>query len=592
MTLPLWITLGVLFAAIALIASGRVRPELASLGACCVLLLSGVLAPGEVFPVFGNEAIITVGAMFVLSAALERTGVIDAASRLLQTLPIRSERGLLWLLLPPVLAVSAFANNTPVVVVFLPIVMTLAQRNRLAPSKLLIPLSFASILGGSCTLIGTSTNLVASAVGRGLGVAPIGMFEMTPAGLVLAGAGLCFLFVFAPRLLPRRETVTSLLDETSERQFIAEAFVPAASALIGRTALDALSGVLAKGRIHEIVRHGEVLTEDPDTQPLEAGDRLRVSVDAASVTAIRDRRGLRLHSAEAADLALGDTEETRVVECAVAPQSNLVGRTLGDADLPRRYGVLVLALHRSGVNLRAHLQSVVLRAGDVLLVEAGESELVRLRQHGELLVLAGGQRSVRWRRRWVAAALVAGVVGAAALQVMPVAVAALVGAVLAIATGCVDPEEAYHAVDWSTLFLIAGMLVVGVALERTRAIEFAARFIVGEVAPLGPWAVLSLLILTASVLTNFISNNAVAALLVPLAVETAHHLQVAPRAFVIGIAFGASACFATPIGYQTNTLVFNVGGYRFGDFLRLGLPMNLVLWVLASVLVPVFWPLH
>jgi len=588
----MWTVIGVLVATFSLIASGKVRPELVSLGACSVLLLTGVLTTADVFPVFGDEAIVTIGAMFVLSAALERTGVIDAASRLLQAVQVRSERALLGLLLPPVLMVSAFANNTPVVVVFLPIVMTLAQQHHFAPSKLLIPLSFASILGGSCTLIGTSTNMVASAAGRRLGLAPIGMFELTPVGLVLAAAGLLCLLAFAVRLLPSRETVTSLLDGTSERQFLTEAFVPAGSALIGRTAHEALSGILQKGRLHDLIRSGEALTENPGSLPLEAGDRLRISVDAGSVTAIKDWPSLQLHSPEANNLALGSAEETRVIECMVGPRSGLIGRALAEADLPQRYGVLVLALHRFNANLRDHLGSVVLRAGDMLLIEAGERESALLTRSGDLLVLAGGQRRLRQSRRWIAAVLVAGVVTVSALHLMPVAVAALIGAVLAIALGCVGPEEAYQAVDWPTLFLIAGMLVIGVALQRTHTVEFGARWAVGHVAPFGPWAVLSLVILTASVLTNFLSNNAVAALLVPLAIETALLLHVEPRAFMIGVAYGASACFATPIGYQTNTLVFNAGSYRFGDFLRLGLPMNLIQWLLASILVPLFWPLH
>lgn len=587
----MWIVIAVLAATFAAIVSEKLRAELAALTGCCVLLALRVLSAHDLFPVFGNEAIITVGAMFVLSAALERTGVIGSVSRVLQALPVRSERMVLLLLLPPVVALSAFVNNTPVVVVFLPIIVTLAKQHNLSASKLLMPLSFASILGGSTTLIGTSTNLVASSAGQRLGLAPIGMFEMAPVGMLLAAVGLIVLLVFAPRVLPRRETVTSLLDGPSERQFLTEAFVPAGSSLVGRTARAALSGVLRRGRVLELVRHGEVLEGEPGDTPLEVGDRLRVSIDAESVAALKERRGLEMSTVAATDLALGETESNRRIECVVAPLSELVGHSLAQADLRERFGVIVLALHRRGHNLRDRIGDIPLQAGDVLLLEASDATIAKLRQGDDLLVLAGGQPTPRRHKRWIAAAAIAAVVVVSALQILPVAVASLIAVVVVITARCIDAEEAYRAIDWPTLFLIAGMLALGVALEKTQTAEVIARGFVTQVAPFGPWVTLSLIILAASVLTNFLSNNAVAALLVPLAVETATLLHADPRPFLIGVALGASACFATPIGYQTNTLVFGAGGYRFGDFLRLGLPINILHWALASIFVPLFWPL-
>jgi len=587
----MWIVIGVLVATFVAIVTEKLRAELAALTGCCVLLALRVLSANDLFPVFGNEAIITVGAMFVLSAALERTGVIASASRLLQTLPVRSERFVLLLLLPPVVALSAFVNNTPVVVVFLPIIVTLAKQHNLSASKLLMPLSFASILGGSTTLIGTSTNLVASSAGQRLGLAPIGMFEMAPVGLLLAAVGLIVLFIFGPRVLPRRETVTSMLDGPSERQFLTEAFIPAGSALIGRTARSALSRVLHRGRVLELVRHGEVCEGDPGNIPLEVGDRIRVSVDADSVAALKERRGLEMAMVAATDLAVGETELNRRIECIVPPLSELIGHTLAQADLRERFGVIVLALHRRGQNVREQIGNIALQAGDVLLLEASDATVARLRQGDDLLVLAGGQQTPRRHKRWIAAAAIAAVVAVSALQILPVAVASLIGVVVVITARCIDAEEAYRAIDWPTLFLIAGMLALGVALEKTQTAEVIARGFVTHVAPFGSWITLSLIILAASILTNFLSNNAVAALLVPLAVETALLLHADPRPFLIGVALGASACFATPIGYQTNTLVFGAGGYRFSDFFRLGLPLNLIHWALSSIFIPLFWPL-
>lgn len=587
----MWIVVGVVVATFVAIITEKLRAELAALSGCCVLLALRVLSAHDLFPVFGNEAIITVGAMFVLSAALERTGVIASASRLLQLLPIRSERFALFLLLPPVVAVSAFVNNTPVVVVFLPIIVTLAKKHNLSAAKLLMPLSFASILGGSTTLIGTSTNLVASSTGQRLGLEPIGMFELAPVGLLLAAVGLVVLFVFAPRVLPHRETVTSALDGASERQYLTEAFVPAGSTLIGRTARTALSATLGGGRVLELVRHGEVCEGDPGNIPLEVGDRLRVSVDADSVGALKERRGLEMSTVSASDLALGETELNRRLECVVAPLSELIGHTLADANLRERFGIIVLALHRRGQNIRDQIADIELQSGDVLLLEASDATVAKLRQGNDLLVLAGGQPMARRNKRWIATAAIAAVVLASTFQILPVAVASLIAVVVVITARCIEAEEAYHAIDWPTLFLIAGMLALGVALEKTQTAEVIARGFVTHVAPFGPWITLSLFILVASALTNFLSNNAVAALLIPLAVETATLLHTDPRPFLIGVAFGASACFATPIGYQTNTLVFGAGGYRFGDFVRLGLPINILHWMLASIFVPYFWPL-
>jgi di/tricarboxylate transporter len=590
MTVPIGITCTVIVATFVAIASGKMRPELAALAACSILLLSGVLTPAEVFPLFGSEALVTVGAMFVLSAALEQTGVIDAASRVLQALPGKTERAVLLLVLPPVLAISAFVNNTPVVIVFLPILITLARKRNLAASKLLMPLSFTSILGGSLTLIGTSTNLVASSAGQRLGLQPIGMFELAPVALVLAAVGLGFLFIFAPRLLPRRETATSILEETAERRFITEAFISEGSPLIGRTARDAIAGPLRQGRLLELIRHGEAQGGQPGKLPLEAGDLLRISLPTSAVTALHDQAGVEVDPT-ASGLAMGRREEARIVECVVTPLSKLIGHTLAEANLARRFGARALALHRRGLNVGPKREETLLDTGDVLLMEVDNDALARVQKSTDLLLLAGGRRAFRLNRRALAVGIGVAVVIVGALQIVPVTVAALIGAVVVVAAGCVDPEEAYRAIDWPCLFLIAGMLALGAALEKTGAAALLAGSLVHVVMPMGPWFTLSLVILITSVLTNFLSNNAVAALLVPLAVQSAHVMGTNPRAFLVAVTLGASACFATPIGYQTNTLVFTSGGYRFSDFLRLGLPLNLLHWIIASFLIPLFWPL-
>ena len=590
MTANMWIVAIVSALTFGVMATGWIRSELAALGGCCALVMSGVLKTSELFPALGSDAVVTVGAMFVLSAALERTGVIDSISRFLQRLPLRTEFTTLGLLLPAVVGVSAFVNHTPVVVVFLPILLSIARRNQLMASKLLIPVSFASILGGSMTLIGTSTNLVASTAGVHAGLQPIGMFELAAPGMAITAAGLAYLLLTA-RLIPERQTVTGLLDETSQRSFLTEAFVPAGSALVGKTGAEALAHIHAQGRIVELVRDGEILDWSSGTVTLAAGDRLRINVSAETVTTLKHRRSLRLNAPGDADLALGNAAETRLVECVVRPRSGLIGRELGDTDLPRRAGLMVLALHRAGENLHAKLDSVVIESGDVLLIEATETALAGLRQSSDLLVLAGGQRMHRRKKRWIALGLIAAVVALSAWQIVPITVAAIAAAILAVVCGCIDAPDAYRAIDWPTLLLIAGTLALGTALEKSHTAEFAAQLVLGRVAEFGPWVALSLVVFLSSALTNFLSNNVVAALVVPLALEAAHVLHASPRPFLMAVVFGAAACYATPISCHTNTLVYAAGGYRFSDFVRFGLPLNIVHWLLATLLIPVFWPL-
>ncbi len=590
MTAAMWIVVVVTAITFGVMATGWIRSELAALGGCCALVLTGVLSTSELFPALGSDAVVTVGAMFVLSAALERTGVIDSVSRFLQRLPLRTEFTTLGLLLPAIVGVSAFVNHTPVVVVFLPIILSIARRNQLMASKLLIPVSFASILGGSMTLIGTSTNLVASTAGMHSGLRPIGMFELAAPGLAITAAGLVYLLVVA-RWIPERQTVTGLLDENTQRSFLTEAFVPAGSALVGRTGTEALAHIHAQGRIVELVRDGEIVEWNGGAVLLAAGDRLRINVSAETVSVLKHRRSLRLNAPGNADLAFGDAAETRLVECVVRPRSSLLGRELGDTDLPRRAGLMVLALHRAGENLRAKLDSVVIESGDVLLIEATETALGGLRQSGDLLVLAGSHRMPRRRKRWIALLLIAAVVSLTAWQIVPITVAAITAAILAVVCGCIEAPDAYRAIDWPTLLLIAGTLALGTALEKSHTAEFAARLLIGRVAELGPWVSLSLMVFLASALTNFLSNNVVAALLVPLAVEAAHVLHASPRPFLMAVVFGAAACYATPISCHTNTLVYAAGGYRFADFVRFGLPLNILHGVLATLLIPVFWPL-
>jgi di/tricarboxylate transporter len=591
MTWQTLVVFGLLAATFALMVWERMSLDLVAMLAFSVLLASGILTPAEAFRVFGNEAVITVACMFILSAALERTGVIESIGHRLNRFVGKRDWSLLLVVLPIVAVISAFINNTPVVVVFMPILISLAAARGLKPSRLLIPLSFASILGGTCTLIGTSTNILVSSTAKQFGQAPLSMFELGKIGLILTVAGVAYLLTFGRRLLPNRDRLAVILQTTDRKQYLTEAVVIAGSPLIGkRLAATPLSNQ-PKARVLEVIRAGSSLCLPLDEIVLEQGDRLRLATALSSVMEINSLEGVEIAPKAKLGLELVGTQKAVVVECVVGPNSGLVGRSIREMNFGRRYGVLVLAVHRKGVNLRADFADVRLRYGDTLLVEGPEPAVTELREGRDFLLLLDVPHTAKRRQKqWPALGVVSMVVTLAALDVMPIGAAALLGAVMVVLAGCLDTKEAYEAVEWKILFLIFGMLALGLALEKTRGAELVAHGLIRGLGSWGPVVVMSAIVLIASFLTSFLSNNAVAVLLTPIAIQTAAALTVSAQPFIIAVAIGASACFATPIGYQTNTLVYGAGGYYFRDFIRVGLPLNLLIWILATTLIPVFWP--
>ncbi|MBU6400819.1 MAG: anion permease [Verrucomicrobia bacterium] len=566
--------------------------DLVAMLALCALLGFGVLTPEEAFQVFGNDAVITIACLFVLSAALERTGAIEILGRRLNRIGGKSDLAVLLVMLPLVAFVSAFVNNTPVVVVFLPIMISLAARRNLRPSRLLIPLSYASIFGGCCTLIGTSTNLVVSATAVKSGQPPLGMFEFTRVGVLMALAGVAYLMLVGRHLLPQRETLASLLQGGTSKQYLTEAVVVAGSPLIGRPVAETPLPSLPNARILEVVRSSETLAGPVREIVLAQGDRLRLTTVLSSVMEIKGLKGLEIYPHANLGLEPIGLQKALVVESVIGPDSELIGQTIQQAQFGRRYGVLILALHRRGVNVRENLEAVQLRFGDTLLLEGTESAINALRDNRDFLLLADVPHTPPRRARMgVAIAAISLVVALSTLNVMPIAVLAVIAAVGVVLAGCLSAEEAYASIDWSILFLIIGMLSLGVALDRTHGADLLARVFIRGVGWLGPHAVLSATYLVTTVLTEFLSSKVVAVLLTPIAINSALMLHVSPRPFIIAVALGASASFATPIGHQVNTLVYGAGGYQFRDFIKVGAPLNLLFWLLATFLIPLFWPL-
>lgn len=569
-----------------------VPPDVVAMSAVALLIILGILDTADVLGVFSNSAPVTVGAMFVLSAALERTGVIDGMGRVVSRAATWSPLAALVTMMVGVMVMSAFINNTPVVVILTPVVISLATSLKQSASKFLIPLSFASIFGGTTTLIGTSTNILVDGVAQGQGLAPFGMFEITAAGVIMAAVGAAYLAIAGRWLLPDRDSLAALLPKSEDRKFLAEVLVPVGSTLTGRKLREAGFTQERGFRVVDVVRNDVSHRFNLDNLELKAGDRVVVRSKIGDMLALREASDVAFGSGEIHAVEPIGARETVVMEGVVGPQSRFIGRRAAELNLRRLYGAYVLAVHRQGENIRGNFNDVRLQMGDTILLEGPAESMRRMFDYRELINLVQpSEKPLRRNKAPIAIGAVLLVMGLAAFEVLPIVALALMAAIAVVALGCLEAEDAYTSIRWNILFLIFGMLALGIAMERTGAARLIVEFFAGFISAFGPLAVLSGVYLITSLLTEMMSNNATAILLTPIAAGLAHALGVDPRPFVVAVMFAASASFATPIGYQTNTFVYNAGGYRFTDFIRIGLPLNIVMWVTATLVIPIFWPL-
>ncbi|TVP79146.1 MAG: TRAP transporter large permease subunit [Puniceicoccaceae bacterium] len=581
----------------------RISADLTAMTVFGVLLFVSMLTNSELLPtlertlgVFGNSAPLTIAGMFIVSAALERTGAIELITGYLRKLVRLRYRGFLFVMILGVAAVSAFVNNTPVVIVLMPVILSLSRELGVASSKLLIPLSYASIFGGTCTLLGTSTNLLASGILVDSGHAPIGMFELASVGLPILTVGTVYLVVFGNKLLPHRETLTSILTDEERKEFITEAFIRSGSDWHGRTAKES---DLLKGRgirLLEIVRHGIAVPGDPKEQKLRFGDRLVLACRPSGVAEAHSMKGITMQSELAEGLETIATDEGALVEGVVSPHASVSGMTLGEINFRQRFRMVVVAVHRKGTNQRERLSSLRLQPGDTLLMMGSTEAIDSLANSDDIIILDRPRvpaRSLRMKMP-IAIGVSAGIVTMATLNLVPIVAAVILGVAVILLTGCLKTKEAYSSVEWSILVIIFGMLALGQAMDSTGASLIIAGKMTGFVATFAPEhlqavIMLALIYLLTSVFTEFLSNNAAVALMVPIALGIAATLGVDPRPFVVASCIAASASFATPIGYQTNTYVYGVGGYRFFDFTKVGLPLNLICFAVTVTVVPRVW---
>lgn len=580
----------VLLLAVFLFVTEKLSVDLVALLVMALLLVSGIISPAEGLSGFSNTATITVGAMFVLSAGLFKTGAVSFLGVFVNQIFKKSFLIAIVSVMILVGALSAFINNTPVIAIFLPILLGAARETHISASKILMPVSFASMFGGVCTLIGTSTNILVSSIAEKNGLRPFSMFEFAPLGLIMFVVGTAYMLLIGIRLIPERRGEGDLTESFNLSEYLTEIVLLDETASHGQKIKNASLVKDLDLTILEIRRGEEIIHQPTAETVLLAGDILRVRCNLDKIRAMQEREGVQLKpQAKWGDESI-TSEDYHLLEVVISPNSSLIGSTLQKSDFRESYGATVLAIRHRGQILREKLSDANLSAGDVLLIEIRNDRLKSFKQNQDFIVTSE-QQTVEFRRSkvFLAIMIVAGVVISASVGLAPIVVSAVVGAILLILVGCITLDEAYNAIEWKIIFLLAGVLSLGVALEKTGAAQMIASQLISSIGTLHLIALVSAFYLLTSLLTETMSNNATAALLAPIAIATAATLDVNPQPFLVAVTFAASASFMTPVGYQTNTMIYGPGQYKFVDFVKVGTPLNIIFWLLATFLIPVFW---
>ncbi len=584
----IWFTLAVVLIALGLMVREVASPDLVLMAALIALGVSGVLTPRETFSGFANPAVAVVGVLFMLSAALRETGALDmtlgrflARSRDMLSGSAR--------ITAPVAFLSAFLNNAPIVAMMTPAVIDWARRQSMSPSRFLIPLSYASILGSTLTIIGTSTNLIVAGLITDSGMPPMGFFELLPAGLPIALVGLAYLIFVVPRNLPDRLDPAETLGER-RREYIATMVVQADCTLVDQSIEEAGLRHLPGLFLVEIDRGGRVITPVSPDQTIQAEDHLVFAGVVSTIVDLQRIRGLVPLSEGDSDISTTRARH-RLVEAVVSESSPLVGFSVKESNFRSAYDAAVVAVHRNAERVPGKIGEIVLQPGDTLLMQSAPDFMRTHRNSSDFYLVSElpGSEKPRFDRAWVALGVLAAMVLSVSTQLLPISHAAFLAVGILLVTRCITPSKARQSVDWSILIVIAAGLGIAGAMQKTGAATEIAQFLVSLIPSLEPWGALLLIYVLCVVMAELLHHSAAVAIMFPIAVATAHQVGAEPRAFVMAVAIGSTCSFASPVAYQTHLIVYGAGGYRFSDFIRVGIPLNIICGAIAMLVVPRIW---
>jgi len=561
-----------------------------------ILFLFGYLTPEQAISGFSNPAVLTIAFLFILSHALQKTGVLEYLVIRINKIADRSRLLGRAVYLFTIGLASALVNNTAIVAIFMPVTIRLAHKYKLSPSKMLIPLSYAAILGGTLTLVGTSTNLLVNSIySANPNVEPMGMFEFTRYGAILMSIGLLYILFIAPQLLPSRTVTSSLTKSYRLGGYLTEMKITAESPLVGTTCLDRGINKHYDVMVLDILRDEKMITSNIRQTSLEAGDILFVRGTLDNFLRMKEVEKITLLTDEKLTQQELEKENNVLVECLLTEKSDLVGHSLMNSNFRRRFGTFILAIRREGTIFRKKVAHIVLQAFDTFLVYGPLNKVNELSKGGDFIVLGKVEAELRKQRFWwMSIVVVLAAIGLAAAGIMPIVKGAMIGVVLLLALKVLTPQEGYQSIHWQVIILIAALIPVGIVVQSSGTAEWIGGFISSAVRMVPvewqPHVLLALIYLITMILTEVSSNAATAIIMTPIALAVTQQMGLEPRAFIFAVAFAASASFITPVGYQTNLMVYGPGGYKFSDYIRVGFPLALIFWFTAIYFLPILWP--
>ena len=596
MTPDIAIALSILVIGFILFVTETFTLDVTALLLLSILFLLGYLSPTEAVSGFSNPAVITIAFLFVLSHALQKTGVLEYIVIRVNRLASRSKVLGTAVYLIAIGITSAFVNNTAIVAIFMPVTIRLAHTYQVSPSKMLIPLSYAAILGGTLTLVGTSTNLLVNSIYSANGnVEPLGMFEFAQYGVILMSLGLLYLLFFAPRLLPSRTVTSSLTKSYHLGGYLTEMKIVEGSPLLGKTCLERGINYNYDVMVLDILREKQLITQNIRRTPLKIGDILFVRGTLENFLRMKEIEKVALLTDEKLTQSELEQEDNVLVECLLTDQSELVGRSLMSSNFRQQFGAFILAIRREGDIFKKKIAHVILQAYDTLLVYGPIKKIEGLSDKADFIVLGEVEAELRKHRFWwVSIIVILGAIILATLGIMPIMKGAIIGVAVLLALKVLTPQESYQSVHWQVIVLIAALIPVGLVIQNTGTAEWIG-MIISDIARMSSpkWhahILLALIYLITMILTEVSSNAATAIIMTPIAIAVSGQMGFDSRPFIFAVAFAASASFITPVGYQTNLMVYGPGGYKFSDFIRVGFPIAILFWISAIIFLPMIWP--